>query len=194
MTPAPPRWIELPRIRLRPATVADAEAIFEYGSDPIVARYADWPCRTSIEPLIASLQAREAAWGTNGESSWIMATLTEDRAIGGVRCQITGNAAEIGFLLHRRFWGQGYAGEAAGAVIAWLFSVPEIEKLWATCDTENAASIRALEKLGFEREQVRPKAIVRPQISPEPRDAYVYVRHKGTMGSEGLGVNVSPDS
>ncbi len=179
MNPPPPRSIELARVRLRPATVADADAIFEYGSDPIVARYTDWTCLTQVEPLIESLQRRESTWGQDQDYSWVMATLTEDRAIGGVRCHISGNAAEIGFLLNRRFWGQGYAGEAAGAVMDWLFSLPEIDRVWATCDPENAASIRVLEKLGLEREQVLRQAIVRPQISPEPRDAYLYVRHRG---------------
>jgi len=174
MNSSPPKQFELPRIRLRPATVADAEAIFEYGSDPIVAHYTDWACRTTIEPLIESIQAREATWGNDQDYSWTLATLAEDRAIGGVRCKLSGKSAEIGFLLNRRFWGQGYAVEAARAVMDWMFSVAEIERVWATCDTENAASIRALEKLGFEREQILLKAIVRPQISPEPRDAYLY--------------------
>jgi len=174
----PPKLIELQRFRLRRATVEDAGAIFEYGSDLIVARYADWVCLTSIEPLIASIKARATAWGEGNDYSWIIATLHEDRAIGGVRCKIDGNAAEIGFLLNQRFWGQGCAGEAADAVIAWLFSIPGINRIWATCDTENAPSIRVLEKLGFERERILPKFIVRPQISPEPRDAYLFARHK----------------
>jgi RimJ/RimL family protein N-acetyltransferase len=32
-----------------------------------------------------------------------------------LRCKIEADAAEIGFLLNRRFWGHGYAGEAASA-------------------------------------------------------------------------------
>jgi RimJ/RimL family protein N-acetyltransferase len=82
-----------------------------------------------------------------------------------LRCKIEADAAEIGFLLNRRFWGHGYAGEAASAVVDWVFTIPNIYKVWATCDTENAASARVLEKLGFEREKILLKAIVRPQIS-----------------------------
>ena len=177
----PPREFELQRLRLRQATLEDAESIYEYGSDPAVARYADWPCRTSIEPLIKSIKDRASSWGEGGEYSWTIATPSENRAIGGVVCMIDGNAAEIGFLLNQRFWGRGYAGEAAIAVIDWLFSVPKISRMWATCDTENAASIRVLEKLGFEREQTLNRAVVRPQISPEPRDAYLYGNHMDAL-------------
>ena len=66
---------------------------------------------------------------------------------------------------------------------------------WATCDTENSASARVLEKLGFEREQILLKAIVRPQISPEPRDAYLYARWKHNAQPDGAGQTVlRPDS
>jgi [ribosomal protein S5]-alanine N-acetyltransferase len=178
MKPESPQQIELQRVRLRQVVIGDAEAIYEYGSDPLVARHMDWVCRTSMEPLIESIRARQGTWGEGGEYSLVIATLGDDRAIGGVRCQVEGEAAEIGFLLNRRFWGRGYAVEAASAVVEWVFTLPQVSRIWATCDTENHASARVLEKLGFEREKILLKAIVRPQLSPEPRDAYLYVRHK----------------
>jgi len=178
MNPEPPKHIELQRLRLRQVAVEDAESIYEYGSDPLVARYTDWVCRTSIEPLIESIRARQGTWGEGDDYSWIISTFIDNRAIGGVRCKIDGDAAEIGFLLNRRVWGRGYAGEAASAVIDWVFTLPQVHRIWATCDTENSASARVLEKLGFEREQILLKAIIRPQISPEPRDAYLYAYHK----------------
>jgi ribosomal-protein-alanine N-acetyltransferase len=187
MNPKPPKQIELERVRLRPVTVEDAESIYEYGSDPIVARYTDWVCRTSIEPLIESIRAREGRWGEGDEYSWIISTLDDNRAIGGVRCKIEGDAAEIGFLLNRRFWGHGYAGEAASAVVDWVFTIPNVYRVWATCDTENSASARVLEKLGFAREKILLKAIVRPQISPEPRDAYLYARQRHNAQQDGGG-------
>lgn len=195
MNPEPLKRIELQRVRLRQAAIEDAEAIYEYGSDPVVARYTDWVCRTSIEPLVESIRARVGTWGEGDDYSWIIATLDDNRAIGGVRCKIAGDAAEIGFLLNRRFWGHGYAGEAASAVVGWVLTIPRVCRVWATCDTENSASARVLEKLGFEREQILLKAIVRPQISPEPRDAYLYARWRHNAQPDGAGQTVlRPDS
>lgn len=185
MNPEPPNQIDLQRVCLRQVTMEDAESIYEYGSDPLVAHYADWVCRTSIEPLIESIRARQGTWGEGGDYSWIISMSTDNRAIGGIRCMLDGDSAEIGFLLNRRFWGQGYAGVAASAVIDWVFTLPQICRVWATCDTENTASVRVLEKLGFERENVLNKAIVRPQISPEPRDAYLYALHKSDRSQDG---------
>lgn len=187
MNPAPPKQIELQRLRLRQVAVEDAESIYEYGSDPIVARYTDWVCRTSIEPLIESIRARIGRWGEGDDYSWIISRLDDNRAIGGVRCKIEADAAEIGFLLNRRFWGQGYAAEAASAVVDYVFTIPNVHRVWATCDTENSASVRVLEKLGFERERTLLKAIVRPQISPDPRDAYFYARRRHNAQQDGGG-------
>ena len=52
----PPDVIDLERLRLRRPTLADAPAIFEYASDPEVARYADWPISASLESVIERLR------------------------------------------------------------------------------------------------------------------------------------------
>lgn len=41
----PPEVIDLRRLRLRRPQLSDASAIFEYASDPEVARYSDWPVK-----------------------------------------------------------------------------------------------------------------------------------------------------
>ena len=47
----PPEVIDLQRLHLRRPRLTDAAAIFEYASDPDVARYADWPISKSIESV-----------------------------------------------------------------------------------------------------------------------------------------------
>jgi [ribosomal protein S5]-alanine N-acetyltransferase len=55
---------------------------------------------------------------------------------------------ELAFELLRRFWGQGYATEAACAVLDWATS-SGYERLWATVWDWNTASRRVLAKVGF---------------------------------------------
>jgi ribosomal-protein-alanine N-acetyltransferase len=64
--------------------------------------------------------------------------------------------------------------DAARTIVDWAFSVPSIRRVWATCDTENLASARVIEKVGLTRECTLREAIVRPNISSEPRDAFIY--------------------
>ena len=56
---------------------------------------------------------------------------------------------EIGFHLRPKFWGQGYAMEAAKAVIDYAFSVMKVEGLFAGHNPNNKASAKVLLKLGF---------------------------------------------
>lgn len=56
---------------------------------------------------------------------------------------------EIGFHLRPEFWGQGYAVEAAAAVIRYAFTVLNAERLFAGHNPKNAASRKVLQKLGF---------------------------------------------
>ena len=166
--------MELGRIRLRRPALADAEAIFEYGSDPEVAHYADWPICTSVDQVVESLRGRTARWESGAEFYWVITLPPQDRAIGGIACSIIQDSAEVGFLLNRRYWGQGLATEAARAVVEWALSNPSIHRVWATCDTENLASARVLEKAGLAREGILRSSIVRPNISGQPRDAFMY--------------------
>ena len=170
----PPEVIELERLRLRRPRLSDAPAIFEYASDPEVARYADWPISASIESVTERLRWREDEWNSGEEFHWVVTLPPEDRAIGAIACTISGHAAEFGFLFARRYWRNGYATEAARAIVGWVFSVPSVWRLSATCDAENLASARVLEKSGLEREGILRRAIVRPNLSGEPRDAFLY--------------------
>lgn len=59
------------------------------------------------------------------------------------------NVPELGYWLGNRHWGQGYASEAARAVIEHGFSALGAEKLKAGVRVTNPASRHILEKCGF---------------------------------------------
>lgn len=172
----PPETFDLARIRLRRPTLADAAALSAAGNDPEVARFASWPMGTPIDSTRQRLRQRAEDWVSGAEYYWVITLVDDDRAIGAIACRVEQRAAEFGFLLERRHWGNGYATDAARAVVEWLLSLPSVRRVWATCDTDNVASARVLEKAGLSREAVLPRAIVRPNISDQLRDAFVYSR------------------
>jgi RimJ/RimL family protein N-acetyltransferase len=57
--------------------------------------------------------------------------------------------AELGYCLGRRFWNRGYATEAVGAMLARA-AAARLRIMNAYAFPENPASIRVLEKAGFE--------------------------------------------
>src|SRR6476660_2211260 len=60
--------------------------------------------------------------------------------------------ADIGYGLARAHWGQGFMHEALTAVVDYAFGPLGLRRLEADIDPRNAASLRALECLGFARE------------------------------------------
>lgn len=56
---------------------------------------------------------------------------------------------DIGFILHRDVWGQGYAREALKPVLDRAFSVHGLPRIEADVDPRNQASLRLLDRAGF---------------------------------------------
>jgi RimJ/RimL family protein N-acetyltransferase len=79
----------------------------------------------------------------------------ENRLIGSCSIAMShapSREAELGYNYERAAWGQGYATEAAQAVVAWGFRELGLHRIWATCAPANAGSRRVLEKIGMQRE------------------------------------------
>jgi [ribosomal protein S5]-alanine N-acetyltransferase len=161
---------------LRRPKDSDAAAIYEYASDPEVTRYMVWRTATELRETVEVLATRAPAWESGEEFVWVLTIQPEDRVIGAIACRVEDAAADIGYVLNRHFWGQGYATEAAQAVVDWAMSLPGINRVWATCDVDNLASARVLEKVGLALEETQQQSLVRPNISEEPRDALVFAK------------------
>ncbi len=78
-----------------------------------------------------------------------------DRVIGGCYLKVEGTPEPTGFivyLLNRQYWGQGYATEAARALVEFAFVTHGAHRVFTYCDPDNLASARVLEKAGMQRE------------------------------------------
>lgn len=165
--------------------MSDAEAVFDYARDSEVTRYMDFPTHTDISTARDFLQRCAASWESGEEYSWLLTVKPSDLAIGIIACRVQGREVDFGYVLHRQYWGQGFATEAARAVVEWIWSLESVDQVWATCDVENLASARVLEKAGLSREAVLPRSMVRPNLGAEPRDTLLYSRMRDRSVSSG---------
>jgi RimJ/RimL family protein N-acetyltransferase len=69
--------------------------------------------------------------------------------IGGLGFKKLQETPEIGYWLGRPYWGKGYMSEALKAAIGWLFENTSHARLACEAMTENPASLRVMEKMGF---------------------------------------------
>jgi len=173
----PPSEISTSSLRLREPVLADAEAIYEeYAADPDVTRYMTWVPHSAAATVADFLQVLAARANAGEEYSWVLTKSGSDRAIGMIGARVRGFKVDIGYVVGRAHWGKGYMTEAVTAVAERFLSMPEIFRVWAVCDMENPASARVLEKSGFTREGSLRRWMSHPNISPEPRDCYIYGR------------------
>ncbi len=161
---------------LRQAQREDAPAIFEYASDPEVTRLMNWRTHSEVSEAADFIQTSEKRWTQGTEFTWLITIKPDGPPIGAISCRPDGHRAEIGYVLNRRYWGRGYATEAARRVMEWLFTDGAIWRVWATCDVDNLASARVLEKIGMTREGKLRCLVMRPNIGPQPGDSFIYAR------------------
>lgn len=172
----PPETLVTERLLLRRPGLIDAADLYAYTSDPRVTRYMVWRTHTSPSETVDFLESCVQRWDSGEEFGWAIAVKPEQRAIGMIACRIEVPQADFGYVLHRDFWGRGYATEAVQAVIGWLSQLPELDRIWATCDAENLSSARVLEKCGLQRQAALAPAMLRPNLSTQPRETLLFVK------------------
>ena len=134
----------------------------------------EWRTHSDIRQSVEFLKPCATRWESGEEFCWVITVKPESRADGAIACRVRGHAVDFGYVLNRKYWGQGYATEAARAAVAWAMSLSGVYRVWATCDTENRASVRVLEKTGLLLEERLRR--VRPNISMIPRDTFVFAK------------------
>ena len=173
----PPELLNTPRLILRKPRLGDASLIFaEYAQDPAVTRYLLWRPHTDIAETRNVIESFLANWDAGTSFCWLIFDHATNTLAGSIAARTKEDGFDVGYLLARRWWGKGLMAEAITAVTDWAFKQPWVRRVCAACDVENRGSARALEKAGFVRETVLPRYSVHPNISPEPRNCYLYAK------------------
>ena len=105
----------------------------------------------------------DAALRQDPETNFVIATAEELIGTIGLRLgdDVYRHSAEIGYWLGEPFWGRGIASRAVSTLVDWGFDNFSLLRVFAYVFGENPASMRVLEKAGFEREAVMRRAIVK---------------------------------
>lgn len=171
-----PRTLTTARLHLRPPTPADAGAILAFAGDPAVTRYLDWPTHVDLGDSQGFVDDVRWGWESGDDFCWLLERLDDARVIGTVGVQFDEHGAQFGYVLARAAWGCGFATEAVAAVFDAAREIADVHRFWATCDVDNRASARVLEKLGMRAEGVLRRWSERPNHEADagPRDVRVY--------------------
>lgn len=170
-----PEQLSTARLILRRPTSRDVEAIYAYASDSETTRMMAWPRHRTLEDTRGFLSFAEEEWRRTGCGVYLVCT-TGGELLGSTGLHLsTPTRAVIGYIFGRPYWGQGFATEAAAAMIE-LARALDIIRVEADVVASHLASARVLEKIGMELEGIRRSYLVAPNLSTHPVDVRTYAR------------------
>jgi len=142
------------RLIVRPYEEDDFAAFYDFLSDPEATRFLRFTPEqktpegaraffdlvlesyTSIKPIVALAIVHRATTTYIGSC--------------GLTALADGTGVECYYVLLPRYWGSGYAVEAASALFDFAFSELRIDRILAVISPENQSSLRVAERLGME--------------------------------------------
>jgi ribosomal-protein-alanine N-acetyltransferase len=141
--------IRTARLRLRPVSLEDLDALYSIWTDPEVREFF-WDGEViSREKAEAGVREAMGDFARYGLGLWV-ATEGED-VVGfcGLRPLDYAQGVEILYGFAPSHWGRGFATEAAAAMLRYGFEEVGLDRILGIADRENAASRRVLEKIGM---------------------------------------------
>ena len=155
--------LETERLVLRKLSKKDAKQMFaNWASDPKTTKYLTWPPYTSVEKVERFLTEKESTYDETGIYDWGIVLKGKEELIGTISVinsypEI--KALEMGYVIGRDYWKQGYMTEALKRVIDYLFTQTDTQRIEATHDSENKGSGYVMRKCGMQFEgELRQKS------------------------------------
>lgn len=152
-----PLTLTTERLLLRDFVESDWEAVLAYQQDPLYLRYNEWTSRTAEEVCqFVQMFLDHQKQIPRIKYQFAVTLKSTGRLIGncGVRrASPEAHEADMGYELNPKFWGHGYATEAARTVMHFGFSHMDLQRISAWCVADNVGSARVLEKLGMRLEK-----------------------------------------
>jgi len=153
------------RVVLREVQPDDAPAIFAYARDPQVTTHMDWAPHPDLATTHAYVESVIVAATSADRSSYELAVTLDGELVGMGRISVQDaehRRGDIGYVLHRDRWRLGLGSEIAAALVGFGFTGLGLHRVWATCNPDNIASRRVLEKTGMVYEgRMRDHMLVR---------------------------------
>lgn len=148
--------LETERLILRDFVKDDWQRVLGYQSDPLYLRYYEWTERTpeAVQEFVGwFLDHQKQKPRIKFQLAIVLKSTNQLIGNCGIRMDKT-NAlqADIGYELDPKHWNQGYATEAAHAIVDFGFSTFGLHRVWSWCVADNVGSAHVLEKLGMRLE------------------------------------------
>ena len=140
------------RLTLRPIQPGDEKDVHEYAGDKDITMMYYLPNET-FEETVDFVKRSADEWNSANQTSFEFVILYNGRIIGGCDADLGHSEdrsyATLGWIINKRFRKQGFASEAAGALLKFAFTALGVGKVYAQCDINNPASFGVMKRIGM---------------------------------------------
>jgi RimJ/RimL family protein N-acetyltransferase len=139
------------RLILRPLNIEDLDTVHAYASEVENTKYMLHLPNDTIEETSDFLARATNEWKKEEPNFFEFAITLEGKQIGAVSVYLNEQRTEgeLGWILNKKYWGKGYATEAAVAVKDFAVNELKVSNLVAHCDFRNTASSNVMKKIGL---------------------------------------------
>jgi [ribosomal protein S5]-alanine N-acetyltransferase len=142
--------LELKRLTLHPVSDSDADFLIAHWSDPGIRHFLFDATPAVPDEIVAAIGDSVRGFATVGYGLWLIRPAGAPRPIGAVGLQqLDDLGLEVIYSLTPTSRGNGYATEAAGAVIDYALDHLGLTEVFAEVDVANTASAAIVERLGM---------------------------------------------
>jgi ribosomal-protein-alanine N-acetyltransferase len=145
--------LETSRLIIREFNLEDAEAVYEFGSNAEVQKHTGNPLLTSLDEAAALIKnVFQADYHKHGFGRWAVIYKPDNKVIGfaGLKFLEHNQEIDLGYRFLPNYWNLGIATEASKPIVEYGFKALNLDKIIGVVMQSNPASVRVLEKLGFE--------------------------------------------
>ncbi len=149
--------LETERLILQEFTAADANVVLDLLNEPAFHQYiGDKNVRTKNDALQYLTEGPIASYKKYGYGLWLANVRKSNQPIGmcGIKKRPTLQIPDLGYAFLKRYWSKGYATEAARGVIKYASKTLQMKRLAAITHPGNNASIKVLQKVGFQFKEI----------------------------------------
>lgn len=139
------------RCIIREMTTDDLSELYALYSDPEITKYTEPLFPEYEDEFEYTINYINNVYSYFGFGTWIIIDKKTNRIVGraGFNYRPGFELPELGFVIGKRYWRQGYAYEVCQALIDYGYKELEFKKIQALVHPDNTASIGLLNKLSF---------------------------------------------
>ena len=143
--------IKTERLILKPLGIQYLDTVKEYAMDKENTRYMLYLPNETAEETENFLIKVDKEWQKDKPNYLTFAVIYNGVHIGAVDVDIYSDFCELGWIINKKYQKNGFACEAAKALIAYVKDKMNIRHFVAHCDSRNIPSYRLMEKIGMKK-------------------------------------------